>query len=278
VSRFLLVILGSLLGPALAAAETISVSAAISLKDALGEIAADYQARTGERVRFSFGSSGQLAAQVTQGAPVDVFVSAAEREVTDLVAANLAAGATRVVVAGNALVLVVPTDAKDPPAALCQLADRKVRRIAIGEPRTVPAGEYAAQVLKSLKLDDAVRGRLVYGSNVRQVLDYVARGEVDAGLVYHTDAAVAGDEVRVVATVDPATHAPIVYPAVVVSASKKKDAANRFLEYLGSAEAQATLAARGFAPPPPPTTAPTTTRALPYGAPPVPSPGTPGEG
>jgi molybdate transport system substrate-binding protein len=251
VTRFLLAILLTLFAPAVASAgQTIAVSAAISLKPALAEIAADYEAKTGDRVQLHFGSSGQLAAQVKEGAPVDAFVSAADRQVEDLVDAKLADAATRTVVAGNALVLIVPADATDPPASLSQLADKKVGRVAIGQPRTVPAGEYAAQALAALKLDARLSDRLVYGSNVRQVLDYVQRGEVDAGLVYRTDVTAAGEKVKVVADVEPALHAPIVYPAVVVSASKKQAAAKRFLQHLRSPEAQAVFAAKGFAPPP----------------------------
>jgi molybdate transport system substrate-binding protein len=230
--------------------EAITVAAAISLKDALADVAKQYKADTGRDVAFTFASSGQLMVQVRNGAPIDVFISAAERQMNELAAARLIDERTRRVVAGNELVLVVPADAKSPPTSFKDLADPRHKRVALGDPRTVPAGEYAAQALDALKLADAVRGRAVYGVNVRQVLDYVERGEVAAGVVYATDARAAGAKVRVVARADAATHAPIVYPAAVVSASKRADAARRFLDYLAGATAQKTLAGHGFVPPP----------------------------
>ncbi len=238
--------------PVAAAAERVTVAAAISLKEGLQDVAKAYAAETGVAVEFTFGSSGQLMAQVKNGAPIDVFVSAAAKQVDDLAREKLVDEATRRVVAGNALVLIVPAGAASPPTSLKDLADPRHRKVATGDPKTVPAGEYARQVLDALKLSDAVRDRTVHGSNVRQVLDYVERGEVAAGLVYHTDAVQAGPKVRVVERADPALHAPIEYPAAVVSASKRREAAGRFLDYLATGPAQRALAARGFTPPPAP--------------------------
>src|SRR4051812_43756680 len=182
-----------------ATADSITVAAAISLKDALTDIAQSYKSDTGETVQFTFASSGQLMAQIKNGAPIDAFISAAQSQVDDLAKANAIDDKTRRTIAGNALVLIVPAVAKSPPpASFKDLADPRHKRIALGEPRTVPAGEYAAQPLAALKLTDTVKPRAVYGSNVRQVLDYVERGEVAAGIVYATDALAAGDKVRVV--------------------------------------------------------------------------------
>jgi molybdate transport system substrate-binding protein len=240
-----------------ASAQDIRVAAAISLREAMQDVATLYEQRTGTKVAFVFGASGQLAAQIDAGAPVDLFVSAAAKQVDDLQARGLVDGTTRAVVAGNTLVLVVPASAASAPKGFADLATAK--RVAIGEPKTVPAGQYAQQSIASLKLADALKGKLIYGANVRQVLSYVERGEVDAGLVYATDAIEAGDAVKVVATADASTHEPIVYPAAVVTASKKQDATKAFLQFLTTDEAQAKLRARGFAPPPAakqPTTAP----------------------
>jgi molybdate transport system substrate-binding protein len=153
-------------------------------------------------------------------------------------------------VARNALVLVVPADAKGGPASFEALRD-VAGKVAVGEPRTVPAGQYAAQVIRSLKLAERLSPELVYGTNVRQVLAYVERGEVAAGLVYATDALESGDKVRVVATADEKTHDPIVYPGVVVTATKHRGAAERFLAHLGSPPAARALGARGFVMPAP---------------------------
>jgi molybdate transport system substrate-binding protein len=191
--------------------------------------------------------------QIQSGAPIDAFIAAADKQVDDLAKAGLLDEATRRIVAGNALVLIVPPDAKDAPNAFEKLADSNVARLAIGEPKTVPAGRYAQQVLRSLKLIDKLSDRLVYGANVRQVLDYVIRGEVSAGIVYQTDAIEAGDKVKVVATADAKWHDRIVYPAVVIKASAGHDAAKRFLDYLATDQAKAILQSRGFTPAPSPT-------------------------
>ena len=119
-------------------------------------------------------------------------------------------------------------------------------KIAVGEPKTVPAGQYADQTFKALKLDDAVKGKIVFGTNVRQVLAYVERGEVQAGLVYRTDAKESGEKVAIVATADAATHEPIIYPAAVLSKTEHGDAAGHFLDFLMSEKAVAVLRAKGF--------------------------------
>jgi molybdate transport system substrate-binding protein len=233
--------------------ETITVAAAISLKEALTRVAEQYQANTGQRVEFTFGSSGQLANQILYGAPVDLFISAANKQVDDLSKAGVVDDSTRIVIAGNSLVLIVPPESQSPPLdSLKLLAEAKTTRIAIGDPKSVPAGQYAEQALKHAGIADAVTDKLVRGMNVRQVLDYVQRGEVSAGLVYATDAKVAGDKVRVTNTVAAGDHEPIVYPAVVVKASSKRVAARRFLDFVLSEKGQAALKDFGFAPPPRP--------------------------
>jgi molybdate transport system substrate-binding protein len=235
-----------------ATAESINVAAAISLKEALLEIAKQFQADTGHQVKLTFGSSGQLAAQIAQGAPIDAFISAANKQVDDLVKKQQADPATRRIIARNDLVLIVPAKAEKDhtPSRFEDLVDPRYKRVAIGEPKTVPAGQYASQLLDSLKITDSLKNRLVYGANVRQVLDYVTRNEVPAGIVYRTDAQEAPDKVKVTATADPKLHDPIEYPAVVVTASRKKDPAKQFLDYLTTEKAQTTLKARGFIPSP----------------------------
>jgi len=143
-------------------------------------------------------------------------------------------------------VLIVPADSKISLSGFEQLKDPAVKRVAIGEPKTVPAGQYAMQVLKSLNLESDLGSRLIYGLNVRQVLDYVERGEVSAGIVYATDALQAGPKVKVVATAKASLHEPVVNPAVVVKASAKKALAAKFLDYVLSDKGQGALAAHGF--------------------------------
>lgn len=232
--------------------DTITVAAAISLKDALTRAAAQYHAQTGQEVEFTFASSGQLASQVLNGAPVDLFISAANKQVDDLARSGAVEPSTRKVIAGNTMVLIVPPDEQSPPQSIQALAGKTISKVAIGEPRTVPAGHYARQVLQHARIAEAVSDKLVLGMNVRQVLDYVQRGEVSAGLVYSTDARIAGAKVRITYTCKDGEHEPIVYPAILVKASPNKAAAGRFLDFLLSEKGQACLAEYGFTPPPAP--------------------------
>ncbi|HEX8070179.1 MAG TPA: molybdate ABC transporter substrate-binding protein [Pyrinomonadaceae bacterium] len=224
----------------------ITVSAAASLKDAFTELARLYEARNEARVRFNFGASGVLQKQIEQGAPVDVFASAGARQMDELAAKGLVLADTRRDFARNALVLVVPADAPARLADFAQLAQASVRRVAVGNPQTVPAGQYTEQLLTNLKLWEPLRPKLVLAEDVRQVLDYVARGEVDAGVVYASDAAAAQDRVVVAARADPARHDAIRYPVAVVRDSHQTDAARRFVQLLLSPEGQAVLTRRGF--------------------------------
>jgi molybdate transport system substrate-binding protein len=223
------------------------VSAASSLQDALPEIAAGFGKQTGITVHFNFLASGQLAAQIEQGAPVDLFISASPAQVQELVARDLVFGKS-VDLAGNELALIVPKDATNGPKDFFDLSDPRIKRICIGEPSAVPAGNYAGEVLRKLGLAAAVQPRLVYGANVRQVLQYVQRGEVDAGIVYVSDAKAAGDAVRVVATADPKWHSPIIYEAAVIAASDKKNQARDFLKFILSDAGWDIMLKYGFEP------------------------------
>lgn len=239
------------------AAETrdVSVSAAVSLKEAMTEVARQYERGTSKHVQLNFGATGQLLAQIREGAPIDVFIAASDEQIDQAGKAGLIDPATRVVVASNRLVLIVPASATGSPHAFTDLASPNVKRLAIGQPRIVPAGQYAMQVLKKLDLETSLKERLIFGSSVRQVLDYVERGEVDAGIVYATDAQLAGEaKVRVVAVADEKWHDPIRYVAAVVRATKHFAAADQFARYLRADAAQSLLAKRGFAPVAPPAT------------------------
>lgn len=228
----------------------LTVLAAISLRDVLQDVTPAFEKANDVKVEFVFGASGQLAAQAKAGPAGDLFISAAAKQVDELVAANVADGDSRTVVAGNTLVLVAPAGAKESITRFDDLGG--VKRLAIGEPKSVPAGTYAMQTLAHLKLDTELKERLVYGANVRQVADYVARGEVEAGMVYATDA-MAMDGVKVVAVAEVGWHEPIQYPAVVLKAAKEPTLAKQFVAMLRSDAGRAALAQRGFAPAPPTT-------------------------
>ena len=235
-------------------ADTITISAAISLKDALTAIAKTFESESADKVEFNFGASGPLAAQIQQGAPVDAFISAANKQVDNLIKSGKADPTTRRVIVLNTLVLIVPTAAKNPPQSFADLTADRVGKIALGQPKTVPAGQYAMETLQNLKLADALSAKIVYGANVRQVLDYVVRNEVDAGMVYATDAKVAGDTVKVVATAPDSSHEPIEYPAVILTTATHQSAAMRFLTFLQSDPAKSIFISQGFVLPTGPTT------------------------
>lgn len=196
---------------------------------------------------FNFAGSDALLVQIARGAPVDVFASADQDVMDRAEKQQLLAPGTRRNVASNSLVLVVPADSALGLKAPADLAQPAVRRIAIGNPASVPAGRYTRAALEAAKLWAAVEPKAVYAQSVRQALDYVARGEVEAGFVYATDAAVMAGKVRVVATVP--TAAPITYPAAALATAPNPDAARRFVAFLATPAAQAVLARHGFAKP-----------------------------
>ena len=234
--------------PFAAAAQQLTVSAAASLTDAFKEIGVKFEARRpGATVRFNFAASGVLIQQIAQGAPVDVFASADPETMARGAEQKLIDAGTRRDFAANSVVLIVPAQGAVPIAALADLRSPKVQRIAIGKLATVPVGRYTKQVLDSASLWSELEPRLVQADNVRQVLDYVARGEVEAGFVYRTDAALAADKVRVVLTAE--GHAPVRYPVAVVSDSRHKALANDFAAFLLTPAAQAVLSRHGFAAP-----------------------------
>lgn len=232
--------------PAQTAQAKIMVSAAASLTDALNELKPGFEAdNPGVTVTYSFGSSGKLAQQIGQGAPSDVFLSASAKDMDGLEEKQLIAKDTRQNFAKNELVLVTGTSSSVQLDSFEKLADPSLKHIAVGEPEAVPAGRYAKEVMEALKISDSLTGRLVYGSDVRQVLTFVESGNAEAGIVYASDAAIS-KKVKVLATAKPEWHKPIVYPGAVVAASANADAAKAFLSYLTSDKGKAILQKYGF--------------------------------
>jgi molybdate transport system substrate-binding protein len=232
-----------------ARADTITVSAAISMKESLSDIRKAYEASSGDHVLLNLDASGKLEVQIQQGAPVDLIISADDEQIDKLAKANRIDKATRQMIVDNTLVLIASSKEKDPPKSFADLATDRGRKIAIGEPKTVPAGRYAMQTLKAMHLDQAVASRLLLGESVRGVLSYVERDEVSAGIVYGTDASEAGDTVKLIATAEASSHDRIEYPAAVIAGSAHADAAKRFLRYLLSEPAKKIFIARGFSMP-----------------------------
>jgi len=244
--RFRLFILILLTCASAGRGESLTVSAAISLKDAISEITDDFDHQTGSTIALNFGASGQLVVQIARGAPVDVFLSAALREVKQLEKQNLTDPAAEAILCRNELVLIVPADSVLIPKSFSDLADPRYLHVSLGEPATVPAGQYAMEVLKHLNIAESLAGRLVFGQNVRQVLSYVTRREVEAGIVYSTDAIQAGNTVRVAARSDASMHEPIIYPAALIRGSAHPELARRYLDYLDSESAKRVLSRFGF--------------------------------
>lgn len=234
--------------PLAAPAQSLTVSAGASLTDAFREIGARFEAaRPGATLRFNFAASGVLVQQIVQGAPVDVFASADQETMDRGIQQKVLDAATRRDFASNAVVMIVPAQGGPAPARVQDLAAPGVKRVAIGKPATVPAGRYARQALEAAGAWSALEPKLVYADSVRQVLDYVARGEADAGFVYRTDAGLMKDKVRVVLTAT--GHAPVTYPAAVVADTRQAALARDFVAFLAGAEAQSILARHGFGKP-----------------------------
>jgi molybdate transport system substrate-binding protein len=223
---------------------TLTISAAASLQGAIVEAETAFKHDHAETdFQNNFGSSGTLAQEIEQGAPVDAFLSAAAKPMDDLAAKGLIAPETRKDLLRNSLVLITPNDSK--LQGFEGLADKSVRMIALGDPASVPAGQYGQQTLTALHLWDKVNAKFVLGKDVRQVLTYVGTGNADAGLVYATDAQ-ASARVRIVAIAPDSSHDPIVYPAAVLKASRNDASARRFIQYLSSPAAKAIFVKHGF--------------------------------
>lgn len=169
-------------------AKDITVSAAISLKNAFEELGKIYEAKYNKKCTFNFGTSGDLSKQISNGAPVDVFASAAQKDMDELEKAGLIVKETRTNFVTNEIVLIVPTNSKLSIKSFEDLGSDAVKKIAVGNPKSVPAGRYAEDIFSFYKMLESNKNKFIYTENVRQVLDYVSRGEVDAGLVYSTDA------------------------------------------------------------------------------------------
>ena len=214
-----------------AQAADLTVSAAASLTNVFKELGPAFEAQNrGATVIFNFGASDGLMTQIAKGAPVDVFASADEQLMDRAEAQKLVIPGSRRNFVSNSLVMIVPVDSALGLKALVDLRRPEVKRVAIGNPASVPVGRYAKTALQAVDLWTVVESKAVTAQTPRQALDYVARGEVEAGLVYSTDAAVMKDKVKIAANVAIAT--PILYPIAVVNQSPNGAVARRFIEFL----------------------------------------------
>jgi len=213
----------------------------------LDEIGKIYEkAHPGAKISFNYAGSGTLQRQIEQGAPVDIFFSAAEKQMDDLQSKDLVdAGTCRNIVA-NQLVLIVPAS-NTTIHSFQDLSNVSVKILALGEPSTVPAGTYARQTLEHLGIWGGVEKKVVLAKDVRAVLTYVETGNADAGMVYQTDAQ-GSSKVRIVTVAPADSHDPIIYPAAIMKAAKNPSAAASFLAFLSSSAAREVFAKYGFLP------------------------------
>jgi molybdate transport system substrate-binding protein len=227
------------------------VAAAASLQKVLQEIAPLYiQANPKQTVNYNFAASGTLQQQIEQGAPIDVFISAADKQMKALQEQGLLVSKTQKNLLTNQLALINPKQSSISLTDFSQLVKKEVQRISIGEPRTVPAGQYATEVLKNLGILEEIKSKFVFGNNVKSVLTAVETGDVEAGIVYLTDAK-SSDKVAIAVIADPKLHSPIRYPIAVVKSSKEPNAAKQYVEFLQGNEAKAVFVKYGFGIPAP---------------------------
>lgn len=225
---------------------SLTVSAASSLTDALKQVDSLYMKENPNvTVTANFGGSGALQKQIENGAPVDLFLSAAAQQMDALQKEQLLLDGTRKDLLGNKVVLVVPEDSTLGLTDFKDLAGASVKKVAIGEPKSVPCGMYAEEVFTADGIAAQVKSKLVEGSDVRMVLSYVESGNVDAGVVFQTDANTS-TKVKVVAQAPDAINATVVYPVAIIKASKNAAAAQAYENFLSGSEAQAIFEKAGF--------------------------------
>jgi molybdate transport system substrate-binding protein len=223
----------------------LTVSVAASLQDAMQGIEPLYEQQSPDiNIIYNFGSSGSLQYQIEQGAPVDVFISAAPKQMNALAEKELLLENTRQNLLNNQVVLITPKSQFN-ITKFQDLTRTNVQKIALGHPKSVPAGQYAKEVLKSSNLYNQLTSKFVFAKDVRQVLFYVETGNADAGFVYATDAKIS-DQVKVVATASENSHYPIVYPVAVIKNSQHPEAAKAFIQFLVSESAQELFRKYGF--------------------------------
>jgi molybdate transport system substrate-binding protein len=227
-----------------ALADEIIVSAAASLTDVLKEISNGYQSKSKNTVKFNFGPSSGLARQIEEGAPADMFFSADEAQMDDLEKNGRLEPGTRKNLLSNQLVIIVPSDSKLAIASPKDLLKSEVKRMALAEP-PVPVGAYSSKYLEAESLWDKIKPKVVPVQDVRATLASVESGNVEAGFVYKTDAAVS-KKVRIVYEVPLDKGPKIIYPVAIVKESKRKDTARDFLNYVQTPASKELFKKYGF--------------------------------
>lgn len=211
----------------------INISAAASLKDALGEIQVLYAKSSSDTLQFNFGGSGALQKQIEEGAPCDLFISASKSNMDTLEKGGFIIPETRKDLLGNQLVLITSKEAGDKVQSTDSLTSAEVKSIVIGTPESVPAGKYAKQTLTSLGLWDQLQDKIVLAKDVKQVLEYVETGNADCGFVYNTDALLL-ETGKVIPQDFTTSHDAIIYPVALIKEGSQVEAAQKFYDFLNT--------------------------------------------
>ena len=241
----LLILSTLLLWAPLALAAEVTVFAAASLTDALSQLARSYEKHSGDKLIFNFGASSLLARQIQEGAPADVFFSADEAKMDALEKQDLLLTGTRKSRLSNTLVIVVAVESNLKINSPADLAKPFVKHVALADPKAVPAGVYSKEFLEKRKLWIAVQDKVVPTENVRAALAAVESSNVEAGMVYKTDAAIS-TKVKVACEIPTNEGPPISYPVAVLKGARDIPAARKFVEYLNSANATQLFQRYGF--------------------------------
>ena len=223
----------------------ILVLAAASLTDVLNELAASYKNDTGVTVTFSFASSGALQTQIESGSPADIFFSAAQRQMNALEEKDLIAVETRKNLVENKVVLITPANSTLNIKSFNDMTNNNVQKIGLGEPKSVPVGQYSEEILSNLSILDIVKPKAVYGSDVRNVLSWAETGEIDCGIVYETDAKIANN-INIVSQAPEGSHRRVIYPIAVIKSSQNKEEAQKFIDYISTDSSMEVFNRYGF--------------------------------
>lgn len=225
----------------------LTVSAAASLTDAMNELKEIYQGvDPAVEVTYNFGASGALQTQIEEGAGVDVFMSAAKKQMDALIEGGYVDAAEAKELLRNDVVLIQKKDATGVLSSFEDLTKDEVKTVALGEPESVPVGQYSEEILNFFNILEEVKVKTTYGSDVRQVLTWVASGEADAGIVYKTDAILEEEQIQIIAAAPAESHKPVIYPVATLKNSTHPEAAKAFVEFLQGEDAMAVFEKYGF--------------------------------
>ena len=227
-------------------ADTLTISAAASLKEVMTDIKTEYEKTyPSDKIIFNFGGSGALQKQIENGAPVDVFISAATKQMNELVSKNLILPNSNFILLENSVVLIKPKNSKLKVSYFNDLTKADIKKIAIGEVSSVPVGQYSMEIFNNLKINDKISNKLIYGKDVLSVLSWVESDNVDLGIVYKTDA-ISSTKVIIVANAPANSHKPVEYPIGIVKDSKNIAKSQQFIKFLKSSKAKALFKKYGF--------------------------------